>query len=155
MLGSVELKDEGGAAAIEAKLNQVLGSFEGATVSVVAGGLRGQSKNTLIARILQAAKRNPFYLDAQAMEAIRFALRGLTASAYSTRKRALEIVGELMLNAIGRNVDKQANPDGSGFKALSPNYAAYKRRVFGFVIPVTRATGDLLKGLKYVVGRIR
>jgi hypothetical protein len=155
VLGGVELQDMGGAAAIEAKINAAIGSVNGTQISIVAGGSRGQSKNTLIAKVQQKQLRNPFYLDQQAMEAIRFAARGLMAAAYSTRKRATEIMGELMLNAIGRNVEKQTNPGGSKFKDLTANYAAYKQRVHGFKVPILKATNDLLGGLKVVISKLR
>lgn len=155
MLGGVELKDEGGAAAIEAKINAAIGSINGTEISIVAGGTRGSATNTMIARVQAGQQRDPFYLDKQAKEAIRFAANGLMAKVYSTRKRAVEIIGELMLLAIGRNVEKQQNPGGSKFKALTPNYAAYKRRVFGSALPILKATNDLLGGLRVRITKLR
>lgn len=140
---------------IEAAIKASIGGMDGASVCVVAGGARGGDKNALIAKVQAKQLRDPFYLDAQAKEAIRFAAQGLTAAQYSTRKRAAALMGELMLNAIGRNVEKQQNANGGGFKPLSKNYAAYKRRRFGFVTPILRATGDLLKRLKVVIDGIR
>ena len=122
--------------------------LDGATVDVVAAGMRGQSKNTLIAMVQAKRLRDPFYLDADAQESINSALQALAAKQYSTRFRALTLAGQLMLNAIGRNVDAQRNPDGSGFASLTVKYAAIKRRKYGFTDPILRATGDLLDNLR-------
>lgn len=149
MLTSVELQgsnEMGGT--IEAAINKAIGGMNGAEVAIVAGGARGGDKNALIAKVQAKQLRDPFYLDPQGMESIRFATAGVTAAQYSTRKRALMLIGELMLNAIGRNVEKQQNPGGSRFKELTANYAAYKKRKYGFSHPILRATGDLLKGLR-------
>ncbi len=149
MLTKVELEGENQiGATIEAAINRAMGNLNGAEVAIVAGGSRGSATNAMIAKVQAGHQRDPFYLDPQAHEALRFVAPGLTAPQYSTRKRALGLIGELMLNAIGRNVEKQANPGGSKFKDLTANYAAFKRRKFGFVTPILRATGDLLKGLK-------
>ncbi len=142
-------------ATIEAKLRAVIAGFDGTSINVVAGGSRGQSKNTLIAKVQQKQLRDPFYLDSQAREAIRFVANGLTAAAYSTRKRAVDLIGELMLTSIARNVEKQRNPNGAAFKRLTAAYAAYKKRKFGFIVPLLRASGDLLNGLKVVVSKQR
>ncbi len=136
------------AGTIEAAMRDAIGNVDGVSVSVVAGGSRGQQKNTLIAKVQAKQLRDPFYLDAQAMESIRFAAQGVTAKQYSTRKRALDLCGEVMLNGIGRNVEKQANPGGQSFKALTEKYAAMKKRKFGFVTPILKATGDMLGGLR-------
>ncbi len=149
---SVELEGENQmAGTIEAALTAALRGMDGASVSIVAGGKRGQDKNTLIAKVQAKQLRDPFYLDQQAKVAIRFALNGLTASAYSVRKRALDLAGELMLNGIGRNVERQQNPGGQSFKDLTAKYAAYKKRVHGFTIPILKATGDMLGGLRVVI----
>lgn len=155
MIGGVELKDEGAANAIEAKIKAALGSVEGTEIAIVAGGSRGASKNALIAKVQAGQMRNPFYLDQQAKEGIRFAAGGLTAAQYSVRKRAVEIMGELMLLAIGRNVERQQNPGGNRFKPLTDKYAAYKRRKFGFTVPILKATGDLLGGLRVRIQKLR
>lgn len=149
MSASIEIEGEDGiGSAIEASINRAIGGLDGAVASIVAGGRRGQGTNTLIAKVQTGQMRDPFYLDAQARQAIRFALNGLTAGNYSTRMRALVLAGELMLNAIARNVERQQNADGQSFKDLTAKYAAAKRRKFGFVTPILRATGDLLGNLK-------
>ena len=155
MIGSVTLKDDGVRSEIEARISQVLGSINGTTIDVVAGGSRGGTKNALIARVQTGHLRNPFYLDREAKDAVRFAAGGLSAAQYSTRQRAVGIIGDLMLLAIGRNVEKQQNPNASKFKPLTPAYAAAKRRKFGFVTPILKATNDLLGGLRVRVGKIR
>lgn len=156
MIGTVTIEGgEGFRAALEAKITQVMGAFEGAEVAIVPAGARGQPKNTLIARVQQAMQRDPFYLDEQAKEAIRFALRGLMAAQYSVRKRALEITGEIMLLAIDRAFGAQRNPGGGSFRPLTPAYANAKRRKFGFVTPVLRASGDLLDNLRVRITKVR
>lgn len=136
---------------IQAAINRALAGLDESEVAIVAGGARGSAKNTLIARVQQAWQRNPFYLDDQAKQSIAFALRGLTAGSYSTRLRALTLAGEAMKNAIARNLAAQANPDGSNFRALTEKYAAYKRRKFGYVVPIMRASGDLMDNLQVKV----
>jgi hypothetical protein len=148
MIAGVELQDDGAEAAIEAQIKSVLQGVDGATVDIEAGGARGGALNALIARVQKTFRRNPFYLDEQAKEAIRFALRGATAAQFSTRLRSLLLVGDLMKSAVLRNVDEQQNPDGSAFKELTAAYAAAKRRKHGFIVPILKATGDLLGGLK-------
>lgn len=155
MIGGVTLDDNGAAGAIEAKINAAIGSIDGTVIEILPAGKRGQSTNATIANVLKGQQRNPFYLDEQAKEAIRFAARGLTAAQYAVRKRAAELMGEVMLLGIARNVDKQRNENGSGFRALTSKYAAYKRRVHGFVTPITRATGDLMDNLKVRISKIR
>ncbi len=141
--------------AIEAKIKAAMGSIDGTEIAIVAGGSRGGETNAMIAKVQAGHMRDPFYLDQQAREAVRFAANGLTAAQYSTKKRAVDIMGELMLNAIGRNVEKQRNPDGGKFKGLTPNYANYKRRKFGWVVPILKATNDLLGGLRVRVSKLR
>lgn len=148
----VELQGEDGiGAAIEAAVNRAIGGFDGASVSVVAGGSRGAEKNTLIAKVQAKQLRDPFYVDEPGKESLRFVLSGLTAAAYSTRKRALDLAGEIMLNGIGRNVERQQNPGGQSFKELTEKYARAKQRKFGYVVPILKATGDLLGGLRVVI----
>lgn len=134
--------------AVEAAINRAIAGLDGAAVEIIPGGQRGPARNALIARVLQSWKRNPFYLDQQGREAIAFALRGLTAGQFSTRMRALVLAGEAMKNAIQRNLERQENPDGSTFRALTEKYAAYKQRKFGFKVPIGRATGDLMDNLQ-------
>lgn len=149
MSATVEIQGEDAiSGVVEAAINRAIEGLDGAEVDVVAGGARGAAKNTLIARVLQAWKRNPFYLDAQSKESIRFTLRGLTAGNYSTRLRALTLAGEIMKNAVARNMEAQQNQDGSAFKALTTQYANYKRRKFGFIVPIGKATGDLMDNLQ-------
>jgi hypothetical protein len=139
------------AGTIEAAIAAAVRGMDDASVSIIAGGRRGQAKNTIIAKVQAGLMRDPFYLDQQAMDSIKAAFNGLIASAYSTRRRALVLAGELMLNAIGRNVDRQQNPGGEAFKALTARYAAAKQRKFGFKVPILRASGDLLDGLRVLI----
>jgi hypothetical protein len=101
----------------------------------------------MIARVQAAYKRNPFFINPRAMQLIKAAAPGLFQAGASA-KRTAEAIGNAMLISIQENVGMQRNPDGSGFRPLTPNYAAAKRRKFGFVVPVLRASGDLLGGLK-------
>lgn len=117
------------------------------TIAVTTGGARGAEKNALIARVQAAHGRNLAYINSRAMQLIRAAIPGLFQGAAAARRTA-EAIGNAMLISIQENVAAQRNPDGSAFRPLSPNYAAAKRRKFGFVVPVLRASGDLLGGLK-------
>lgn len=158
MLGAVQFEGLEGiqgtiTAAIESRL--ALGTT---TISVVAGGERGGAKNALIAKTQAAPrskrwKRDPFYLSQRTKERLRFLARGMASADYTTRKRATDDIGNVMLSGILENVEAQRNPGGDKFTKLTPNYAAYKRRKFGFVTPVLRASGDLLGGLKVKVER--
>jgi hypothetical protein len=55
--------------------------------------------------------------------------------------------------SIRRNVEEQRNPDGSAFTKLTAAYARRKQRKVGFIVPILRATGDLLGGLRVRVDR--
>lgn len=156
MLGAATFEgEEKIGAAITAAIQNIGKDVDGASVSIVAGGSRGQDKNTLIAKVQAAVKRNPFYISKETREVLRFVARGLTSRDYNTRRRALDEMGQALLIGVYQNVERQRNPDGTAFKALTAAYAAYKRRKFGFVIPVLRATGDLLGGLKVLIDRAR
>ncbi len=61
--------------------------------AVVAGGTRGQAKNTLIARVQAARARDPWYLGKEAREAIRFSARGMTSAEPSTVSSAISPTG--------------------------------------------------------------
>ncbi len=146
------------ASAIEAKISRALQSVDGVRIAIVAGGRRGQDRNTTNAQakpLSRRWKRDPFYFNARMRERIRFAARGLTSPDYSTRKRAVDDMGEAMLEGVAENVAGQRNADASGFTKLTPNYAAFKRRRFGHVTPILRASGDLLDGLKVRVDKQR
>jgi len=151
----VELQGAGEqmARVIAAKLagvNNVVGTR---SINIVAGGVRGGRKNAMIAAVQAIAKRSPWYPNKEAMEGIRFAARGLASGDGGTVDRSLRTIGELLLASIRRNVEEQRNPDGSAFRGLTPGYARRKQRKLGFVIPILRATGDLLGGLRVRVDR--
>jgi len=86
-------------------------------------------------------------MDVEGLAGLREAIAGLFQGAAAARRTA-EAIGNMLLISVQENVATQRNPDGSAFRPLSPNYAAAKRRKFGFVTPVLRASGDLLGGLK-------
>lgn len=123
------------------------------TFSVVAGGRRGQEKNTLIAQVQAARDRDPWYLSTDSKQAIRFVARGLASFDQSTVINAVSQIGKLLLDAARVNVENQRNASGSTFAELSARYAAFKRRKFGFIHPILKATNDLLGGLRVVVTR--
>jgi len=151
----VELQGAGDAMAraIATKLAGIGAAAGTSTVNVVAGGQRGGRKNAMIAAVQAIAKRSPWYPNREAMQAIRFAARGLASGDRGTQVRALADIGEVLLASIRRNVAEQKNPDGSQFKALTAAYARRKQRKLGFTIPILRATGDLLGGLRVRVDR--
>lgn len=120
-------------------------------ICVVAGGARGAAKNALIARAQANRNRDPFYLNPGALGAIGELAGQIFAAARDARQRLFDTVGDVMLASIQVNVDGQRNPGGQAFRALSLAYARRKQRQFGFTIPILRATGDLLRGLKVVV----
>ncbi len=155
MAVGVELQGAGEpmARVIAAKLAGLTAVTESHAVNIVAGGARGGKKNAMIAAVQAIAKRSPWYPNKQAMEGIRFAARGLASDSRTTQVRALSDIGELLLASIRRNVEEQRNPDGSAFKPLTAAYARRKQRKLGFTIPILRATGDLLGGLRVRVDR--
>jgi hypothetical protein len=120
-------------------------------VAVVPGGKRGTAKNALIARVQAAMQRNPWYLDKDTMTMIRFLARGLTDEMRAPE--ALKRIGDLMVDAVRKNIEAQRGPGGKTFRELTAAYAAFKRRKNGFISPILRATGDLLDNLKAVITR--
>lgn len=138
--------------ALSQRIARLSADYPTHTINVVAGGARGVDKNTLIADVQAGRRRNPWYLSAEAKEALRFVFRPMWADPAKTMSQ-LQKAGQVILDAIRLNVARQKNKSGSGFQALTPNYAAYKRRKFGFVTPILRATGDLLDGLRVVIDR--
>jgi hypothetical protein len=102
-----------------------------------------------------ARKRNPFYVNRRAMQTIRFLVNGLTSAVDSVRMGAEKAIADELLVSIGENVEGQRNPDGRGFTPLTAAYARRKQRKFGFTIPILKATGDLLGGLRTRVNRHR
>jgi len=119
--------------------------------AVVAGGKRGQAKNTLIAKVQKHFDRNPWYIGKESREALRFVARGLASPMPSTAVSATKQIGVLLLDSVRSNVEKMKNADGSTFRELTARYAAFKRRKFGFIHPILRATNDLLGGLRVEV----
>jgi hypothetical protein len=119
---------------------------------VKAGGARGGAKNGTIARALAAHGRNFFWGNKKTVGAIAFAARGLFGTA-AERRRAEQTISAQLLIGIGENLQAQKNPNGASFTQLSARYAAEKRRKFGRVVPIGRASGDLIGGLKVEVRR--
>lgn len=144
---------EGGdriAEAIRTKLLKTSAAIGTVTIGVVAGGRRGPEKNALIARVQADRQRNPWYIDKDTMTAIRFLARGLGGE--STDKTSIfRQIGTLLVESVRKNVAAQKNANGSTFAELSARYAAFKRRKFGFVHPILKASSDLLDGLKAVI----
>lgn len=134
------------------KLTQAIGTVE---IAVVPGGKRGSATNALIAHVQAARQRNPWYLDKDALTAIRFVARGLASEESGVAVNALKQIGALMVENVRRNIEAQRGPNGQTFRELTARYAAFKRRRVGFIHPILRATGDLIDGLKAVVTRSR
>lgn len=122
----------------------------GADVGIAA---TGRPTNALIAKVQASNRRNPFYLSRTARQRIRDLLSAAKPGPFHVD--TLAKIGDVMLKAIKDNVRSQANKDGSIFAPLSPEYAAYKRRKFGFTTPILKATNDLLGGLRWVIDRRR
>ena len=121
---------------------------------VKAGGARGGAKNAMIAAVQAAMGRNAFWVNPKTKGQIALAARELYGLASAAaRRRAEETIKALLLVGVGENVAAQRNPGGGAFRQLTANYAAQKRRIHGFVLPILRATGDLLGGLKVEVRR--
>jgi hypothetical protein len=120
---------------------------------VVAGGKRGATKNALIAHAQANHRRDPWYLNKKTLQTMRFLVNGLTSLASSTRDMAARQIGDLLLINVGENVASQKNKGGDKFAALTAGYAKRKQRKFGFTIPILKATGDLLGGLKVRISR--
>ncbi len=144
----VELQGYDKIAAVIAGKVRAAGTIE---FDVIPGGNRGPHRNALIARIQEARDRNPWYLGKEALEGIRFASRGLISLDATTVASSIRTISDLLLTAVRANVGAMKNPDGSSFRELSAKYAAFKRRKFGFIHPILKATNDLIGGLKVLV----
>ena len=129
---------------------QAIGTVE---FAVVAGGSRGQAKNTMIAKVQQARERDPWFINRESREALKFAARGLASIASDTAAAAAQQIKTLLFDAVRTNVENMKNADGTTFRELTARYAAFKRRKFGFISPILRATNDLLGGLRVMVTR--
>lgn len=132
------------------KMTQAVGTTE---IGVVAGGRRGAAKNALIAQVQAARQRNPWYIDKDAMTAIRFIARGLASEDSGVVANALKQIGALLVEGVRRNIENQKGPGGATFAELTARYAAFKRRKVGFIHPILRLTGDLMDNLKAVITR--
>ena len=119
------------------------------------GGKRGDARNRMIAEVQKKRGRNPFFLDKDAIATIKPMVGQLVNSYAGVRRMAARQIGEAMIDAIARNVGAQRGPGGRGFTPLSPEYAKRKRKQFGFIQPILKATGDLLGGLVVRVQRRR
>jgi hypothetical protein len=142
---------------VERAIQQAVGKAlqETHTFSVVAGGQRGRAVNTLIASVQAKQLRDPFWLNKPTLEALRFAVRGLTSVEPGIRSGAVRAISDLLLKNIMENVAAQMNKGGSAFRRLTDEYINVKRRKFNFVVPILKATGDLLGGLRVLVDRQR
>lgn len=163
MSASAELQGIGDqiAVAVKLKATKVSVALDGTRISVVPAGKRGADQNAKIAGV-QADKenktkwkRNPWYISREDMEPIRFVLKAIGSPDASVRQRAIKSVGDLMLIAVAKNIEKQLNPGGSAFTPLSKAYAAFKQRKFGFIAPILKASGDLIGDLRIAVDKIR
>lgn len=142
--------DAAGLTSQKSVLAQNLRSRLGGTWEFVveAGGKRGAALNALIAKVQAGRERDPFYPNKRAIEAIRFAVNGLASTTFGAVKAAEKAIGDALLISIAENVEAQRNPGGSKFKPLTEAYARRKQKAVGFVLPILRATGDLLGGLR-------
>ncbi len=143
------------AQAIRAKLMKSGAAVGTVEIGVVAGGRRGPEKNSLIARVQAAMKRNPWFIDKDTMQAIRFVARGFTSEDASVVASAFKQIGTLLVDGVRQHIGQMKNANGSTFTELTTRYAAFKRRKHGFIHPVLRATGDLMDGLRAVITRTR
>lgn len=132
------------------KSNAAIGNVE---IGVVPGGRRGTEKNALIARVQAGMQRNPWYLSKDDLTAIRFLLRGLAGGDGSRVDAVLKQIGAIMVDATRSHVEQMKNANGSTFRELTARYAAFKRRKFGQIHPILKASNDLLGGLKAVISR--
>lgn len=123
------------------------------TIAIATGGARGAEKNALIARAQANRQRDPFYLPTEALAKIQALAQTMFGLARDARGPVLELIGTVMLATIQSNVDGQRNPGGQPFTPLTVAYAKRKQHRFGFVVPILRATGDLIKGLRVVIDR--
>ena len=153
---SVGANMEGGdriAEAIRTKLLKTNVAIGTVTIGIVPGGRRGAEKNAMIAHVQAGLKRNPWYIDKDTLTAIRFLVRGMASADPATVSAALKQTGDIMINAVRSHVEQMRNSNGSTFAELTARYAAFKRRKFGFIHPILRASNDLLGGLKAVITR--
>ncbi len=125
------------------------------TVEVVAGGKRGGLRNALIAHAQANKRRNRVYLGNEAMQVVRFLARDLASRLASVRSAVGKAIGDEMIESIAKNVQKQQNVEGDKFTPLTAGYALRKQRKHGFVLPILKATGDLLGGLRVRILRSR
>jgi hypothetical protein len=140
---------------VQLKALKVSQSLDGTRISVVPSGARGADQNAIIARAQANRGRAPWYISREDMEPIRFVAKALGSADAGVRQQAITSIGQLMLAAIGNNIAKQSNADGARFAPLTAAYAAFKRRKFGFIAPILKATNDLLGGLRVKIDRIR
>ena len=150
MQGTEQIAD-----AIRKKLLKHTAAIGTIEIGVVAGGRRGEAKNALIARVQQAKQRDPWYLDKDTMQAIRFVARGLGSEDENVIEAAIKQLGALMVSAVKKNIENQKGPSGLSFRELGARYAAFKRRKYGFISPILRATGDLMDNLRAVARKVR
>jgi len=75
----------------------------------------------------------------------------VSASAFAAQ---LQRIGDKMLKVMLGHVKSQTSKGGVPFRGLTDSYAAYKRRKYGFTVPILKATGDLLGGLRVRVDRL-
>jgi len=124
---------------------------ESAEIGIATGGARGAELNALIARAQANRGRDPFWFPSNVVDDLRERIRRALGVNGPARAAVYQGIGNVMLTTIQSNVDAQRGPGGTSFRSLTPEYARRKQRKFGFVTPILRATGDLMKGLKVVI----
>lgn len=128
------------------------------TVEIVAGGRRGPAKNSLIAQVQAARKRDPWYINDDIILLIKSLLHDVIRqqTAFGLGKNLvgpqfLKDVGNLMVLSVQENIRQQKNKDGTTFGELSKRYAEFKRRKFGYTHPILVASRDLIDGIRAVI----
>lgn len=112
-------------------------------------GSRSEQTNALIAVVQAENGRNPFYLNQQQSAVVV----GQVAKIATGKGFNWRTVSDSILTFIKQNAAAQISASGYPFKPLTAAYAQRKKRQFGFVTPILRATGDLLGGLRVRVDR--
>ncbi len=138
-----------GKAALEA-MKKLRGN---ATLHLIAGGKRGADVNATIAAVQASHGRNPWYIASDDKLILKLMLMRFAVAAETVKSKALNDIGRFVLRSLLSNVTAQRNKDGSTFARLTEKYIAYKKRKFGFTVPILKATGDLLGGVRVVINR--
>ena len=75
------------------------------------------------------------------------AKKGRTATDDQLALKGLKAAMEEYMAQVVKRIENQTVADGGGPEPLSPAYAKYKERKFGFTTPIGKATGQLLQSL--------